>query len=119
MIAVAQTIKEHTRTIARTLRETYGVGLSDLGDGLTWGEAKILIEESADDPSTRFGAALAGWSYPASIPELISLTAQLRDKKAVEKLMPWALKTHSGPKATQSEIAEAEAELEAEIVFSG
>jgi hypothetical protein len=47
------------------------VGLSDLGDGFSWGEAKLLIEEAAADPGTAFGAELAGWAYPASLRELL------------------------------------------------
>ncbi|MFJ2502547.1 hypothetical protein [Microbacterium sp. NPDC087592] len=118
MIAVAQIIRDHRRVIARTLREEAGVGLSDLGDGLSWGEVKILIEEYASDPATHYGAELAGWSYPASTRELILLVATIRDEKAVKKLMPWALQTKTGPKATPDEITAAEAELEADIVFS-
>lgn len=118
MIAVAQIIRTHTRPIARTLRETAGVGLTDLGDGLSWGEAKLLIEEYASDPSTHFGAALAGWSYPASTPDLISLIAQIRDEKAARGLMPWVLATSTERQATPDEVAEAQAELDAEIVFS-
>jgi len=94
------------------------VGLSDLGDRVSWGEAKLLIEEYASDPSTHFGAELAGWSYPASTPELISLIAQIRDEKASKKLMPWTLKTKADPKATPDEVAEAQAELDEGIVFS-
>lgn len=94
------------------------MGLSDLGDRVSWGEAKLLIEEYASDPSTHFGAALAGWSYPASTPELISLIAQIRDKKASSKLMPWVLKTKAEPKANPEEIAAAQAELDEGFVFS-
>ena len=104
--------------MTRTLRETFSVGLSDLGDGLTWGEAKILIEEAAADPSTHLGAELAGWAYPASTPDLISLVAQIRDEKAVKKLMPWALKVATGTTATPEEVEAAQAELEQGIVFA-
>lgn len=95
------------------------MGLSQLGDGFLWGEAKTLIEAYAADPSTHFGAALAGWSYPATTPELITLIATIGDKKVAPKLMPWALKLASDNQATPDEIAEANAELEAGIVFSG
>lgn len=118
MIAVAQTIRTHRPLVARTLRETAGVGLSDLGDGLTWGEAKILLEEYASDPSTHLGAALAGWAYPASTPDLIALIAQIRDEKASKKLMPWVLKLSPKQSAPAAEVALAEAELESGIVFS-
>lgn len=94
------------------------MGLSDLGDGLTWGEAQILIEEAASDPSTRLGAELAGWAYPASAPDLIALVAQIRDEKTAKKLMPWSLQVARGPAATPDEVAVAQADLESEIVFA-
>lgn len=98
-----------------------GFGLSDLGDGVTWGEAKTLLEEAIADGSTHIGAHLAGWAYPASIPALIALTAQIGDPKVSRKLMPWAMENPRAKqqnKATPDEVAAAQAELEAGIVFS-
>ncbi|GGH34238.1 hypothetical protein [Microbacterium album] len=96
------------------------MGLSDLGDAVTWGEAKLLIEEAAADPSTAFGAELAGWAYPASMPALLGLIAQIGDAKASKRVMPWAMENPRRPKetATPDEVAAAEAELEAGIVFA-
>lgn len=106
--------------MARTLRETFGVGLSDLGGALRWGEVRLLIEAAAGDPGTALGAELAGWAYPASIRDLISLTAQIGDPKASKRVMPWAMDgiRKRGTQATAAEVAAADAELEAEIVFS-
>lgn len=120
MIAVAQVIREHRGVVARTLRETFGVGLSDLGDGLTWGEAKLLIEEASADTGTALGAVLAGWAYPASTRQLIALVATIRDRKATKKLMPWALPDPRKSKTTAdaAEVAEAQAAMEAGLVFS-
>ncbi|MGW9345586.1 hypothetical protein ACWGR3_28955 [Streptomyces albidoflavus] len=118
MIAVAQIIRERRGKVARTLRETFGVGLSDLGDGLSWGEAKLLIEEAADDPSTHLGADLAGWAYPAGFRDLLSLAAAIGNEKAARKVMPWALSLKSDVKATPAEVAIATAELEDGIVFA-
>lgn len=119
--AVVQLIKEHRVPIARTLRETHGIGLSDLGDGVTWGEAKTLLEDAAADGGTVFGAWLAGWAYPASMRELIALSAQIGDPKVSKRLMPWAMdnpRRRQAPRATPDEIATAEAELDAEYVFN-
>lgn len=33
---------------------------------MSYGEAIALVGELSRDPSSRFGAALQGWSYPAS-----------------------------------------------------
>lgn len=117
--AVVQLIHSHRGSIAVTLRG-YGVGLSDLGDGVTWGEAKTLLEEAAADGATPFGAELAGWAYPASIPQLLSLVAQVGDWKAAKKVMPWAMEgiRKRTPQATAAEVAAADAALEAEIVFT-
>lgn len=118
--AVVQVIREHRGPIARTLRETYGIGLSDLGDGVTWGEAKTLLEEAAADGATAFGADLAGWAYQASVPQLLSLVAQVGDWKAAKRVMPWAMDgiRKRAPQATAAEVAAVDAELEAEIVFT-
>lgn len=119
MISVARLVRDRRRTVARTLRETFGVGLSDLGDGLTWGEARLLLEEAASDPSTALGADLAGWAYPATTPMLISLSAQINDRSAAKRLMPWEMGS-SGTKhgASDEELAAAQAELNAGIVFA-
>ena len=103
--------------MARTLRGL-GIGLSDLGGRVSWGEAKLLIEQSAGDPSTVLGAKLAGWSYPASVPEILTLIAQIGDPKASRKVMPWALRLGAGTSATDEEVAEANAALEDGIVFT-
>jgi hypothetical protein len=120
MIAVARVIREHRGTVARTLRETFGVGISDLGDGLTWGEAKLLLEEASGDTGTALGAKLAGWSYRASTREMLSLIAEIGDAKASKKLMPWVLPDprRSGSTADAVEVAAAQAELEAGLVFA-
>ena len=120
MIAVARTVRAHPREVARTLRETYGVGLSDQGDGLTWGEAKILLDEASADPATVLGAHLAGWAYPASIPQLLSIVVASDSPKATKRIMPWALtipgrsQQHTDPE----EVSAAHAELEGGIVFA-
>ncbi|MFF7683160.1 hypothetical protein ACFZA2_10395 [Microbacterium sp. NPDC007973] len=103
--------------MTRTLRETFGVGISDLGGAVSWGEARDLINEAAADPGTQLGAKLAGWAYPASIPQLLMLVAQTG--KASKKVMPWALKTpRAEDQASPDEVAAAQASLEDGIVFA-
>ncbi|MDI9889976.1 hypothetical protein [Microbacterium sp. IEGM 1404] len=120
MIAVARLIRDHRGPVARTLRETFGVGISDLGGGLTWGEAHTLLVEAASDTGTALGAELAGWAYPANLRELITMIATIGDRKASQKVMPWVMKNPRGAvsNASAAEIAEAQAELEDDIVFS-
>jgi hypothetical protein len=110
-------IREHRRAVARTLRDPYGVGLSDLGGAVSWGEAKILIEDASSDPSTALGAELAGWAYRATYPELLAIVAQIGSKKAMS-VMPWALQRSTTSDASPDEVAAAAAELEDGIVFS-
>jgi len=93
------------------------VGISDLGDRLLWGEAKLLLEGAALDTSTLLGAELAGWAYPASTVELLSLLAQISDQRTAKKLMPWALPKNE-PTADAAEVAEAQAALDEGLVFS-
>ena len=111
-------MKERPGTVARTLRETFGVGLSDLGDGLSWGEAKLLLEEAAADPSTALGAELAGWAYPASTLDLLGIVAQFGKKATEARLMPWQMAEDRAGQPTPDEIAEAEAALAESIVFT-
>jgi hypothetical protein len=96
------------------------VGLSDLGGAVTWGEALLLIEDAASDPSTALGAELAGWAFPASMLDLLSLAAQIGNEKAARKVMPWVLQNprKTEPSASADEVATAQAELEDGIVFA-
>ena len=119
MIAVARLIREHPAAVARTLRETFAVGLSDLGDRLTWGVAKLLLEQAAGDGGTVLGAELAGWAYPASTRDLIGLMAHIGDQAAARKVMPWALEVPKREQpASAEQIAVADAQLEAEFIFA-
>lgn len=119
ILSVAQFIRERPGIIAVTLRG-YGIGLSDLGGAVTWGEARLLLEEASADTATALGAELAGWAYRASLPDLLSIIAQIGDQKASRKVMPWVMKNPrtTEAKATPDEIAVATAEMESGIVFS-
>ncbi|WP_198008403.1 hypothetical protein [Leucobacter salsicius] len=76
--------------------------------------------EAAQDPSTVLGAELAGWAYPATTPELIGIVAQIANKSASQRVMPWALENPRRKKsdATAEEVAVATAALEDGIVFA-
>ncbi|MEX8031678.1 hypothetical protein AB6V29_01435 [Microbacterium sp. 20-116] len=122
MIAVARLIREHRDAVVWTLRASCGVSISELGDGLTWGEAHSLLTRAAGDSATALGAELAGWAYPASMPELLTILISAGGEKALVKAamgaMPWAMKTPRGSDATAEEVATAQAELEDSIVFA-
>ena len=70
----------------------------------SWGEACRLAGVLAADPSSHFGAALAGWQYPMSrealaTADLIDLFAQANSKKG-RKPDPYPRPWHK-PKATR------------------
>jgi len=80
-----------------------------------------MLEDAAGDPGTAFGAELAGWAYPATTPVLLTLIASIGNKRASDKVMPWVLPDpwkRKKNQATPDEVAAANAELEAGIVFS-
>jgi hypothetical protein len=53
------------------------------------------------------------------VPVLLGLVAQIGNEKASKKVMPWVLKLRDDkPRASADEVAAAQAELEAGIVFS-
>ncbi len=62
-----------------------------------------------------------GWAYPASMPQLLSLAAQVGDWKAAKKVMPWAMdspRRAQKDQATPDEVEAANAALDAGIVFT-
>ncbi|MBN9210716.1 MAG: hypothetical protein J0I95_04270 [Microbacterium sp.] len=90
-----------------------------MGDAVSWGEACVLVKRAAADPSTALGAELAGWAYPASMPELLTMVAQIPKRDAAMAVMPWSMKLPKEQSAaTPDEIAAAESALEADFVFS-
>lgn len=80
---------------------------------MPWAEAVDLIDAASGDTTTELGAALAGWSYPASVPELM-LVAAVVGKRA-ESVMPWATEPE---RPTDDEVAAVHAELLDEIRFN-
>lgn len=102
---------------------TYGLSIMDIGsDRLTWGEAYLLLKAAATDTSTRLGAELAGFAYPASMPQLYMLLATISDRDAAMSIMPWSVREREEQKkahaVTQSEMDVAAAALDAEIVIA-
>lgn len=99
--------------MSATFRRRYGVSVWSVGTSVSWGEACDLVDAALADTSTEICAAVAGWRYPASLPEL-ALTASALGKNSVA-VMPW----HREPeRATDEEIARVHAELIAEIRFT-
>lgn len=108
--------------LAPTLRARFGVSVDDIGDRVSWGEARDLILSCSADTSTEFGAHLAGWGYPSSLVELLQLAATIGNKKAFEAAAPWTMgerqRQREAATVTPGELAELEAQLDADFVFS-
>lgn len=113
MTAVARMYHDHPAEVTATFRR-YGAGLDELGRGLGWHEARLLLEVDAGDTMTPLGAALAGWSYRADVPTLAILMAL--GGKGAAQLMPWAKRK---PEVTSEERDAALARLQADIRFGG
>lgn len=89
------------------------MGLWDAGGATTWGELVALTREALTDPATRLGAKAAGWSYPATNPELLRIVADFG--KRAHKVLPLP---REGGAVSQAEADTAAAELEESIVFA-
>jgi hypothetical protein len=55
----------HEQAFTYDWRNRFGLPLTVVFDGtMSWGETWALTAELAADPSSRVGAAVAGWSHP-------------------------------------------------------
>lgn len=52
-------------------RHQFNLTICQIGAGVTYGEAKHLIEQLAADPSTHLCAELNGWIFPIGVQDLI------------------------------------------------
>ncbi|MDJ1372752.1 hypothetical protein C7K25_15545 [Gulosibacter molinativorax] len=95
----------------------YGVSPGDIGDGVTFGEAYDLVVAAMGDTATPLYAAVQGWAFPASFPELVQLASSAGSPDAARKLMPWTLgaenRRREALSVSTAERAEALAELQA------
>ena len=71
------------------------------------------MESALADTSTHLCAAVADWRFPASIPEIVSIAAQVG--KGSERFMPWS---HPPTPPSDEELAAVHAELMEEIIFN-
>jgi hypothetical protein len=79
-----------------------------------WGEAVDLADAALADSGTELYAAVAGWRYPASMTDLVLMSAAVQGESG-ERVMPW----YQPPEMpTEDEIAAAHAELLEEIQFA-
>lgn len=79
----------------------------------TWGEIVALTRAAMADPSTRLGAKVVGWDYPATMPQLLQIVANFGKQAA--KVLPFD--PDAGDRPAEAEIAAAAAELEESIII--
>jgi hypothetical protein len=80
---------------------------------LPWSEACDLLEDALSDTATPIAAALAGWRYPASIPDLVAMASQVGEEG--KSVLPW---NHPPAPPSEAEIKQAHDELLGEIRFA-
>lgn len=75
-----------------------GLSLLELGVTCSWGEALLLEQSLTNDPTSHYGAAVAGWQWPASTTDVaLTLLAQgvltvlMPEGKSVDFPLPWTL----------------------------
>jgi hypothetical protein len=90
----------------------------------TWGEAVLLEQTLRDDPTTHYGAAVFGWSWPSSIEDVAStllaagvLSYLMPEGKSVTFPMPWDKDDTPAP-PPQSVVDEMKARLEKYSAFA-
>jgi hypothetical protein len=98
------------------MRASYGIGIGQIGDDVTYGEAWQLVQHALDDTSTPLCAELAEWSYPATLVQLLQLAATAGDGKTAERLMPWRMNARHS--RNPSEIEQARREIDDEMLIA-
>lgn len=73
MIWVAGLRREHPDEVAATLRQSFGCSWRDFRDPDTWPELVSLVRVAVKDTRTYLGARIAGFAYPAAIPDLVQV----------------------------------------------
>lgn len=85
----------------------------ELSTPASWGQACTLVDAALEDSSTKLFAAVNGWDYPISMPELLLVIGLYGDKS--ERLLPFHdAQTH----VTEEEHTAAVSELLEEIRIS-
>ena len=122
MTWVAQLYRDHPLEVIGTLRETFGVSLSELGDTLPEGELVALLKLAVEDPSTRLGAKVNKWAYRATIPELMQVSS-LTDKNKRDQALPWGMwaaeEERAKRRVTSADVAEGKRRLARVSAFRG
>ena len=81
---------------------------------MSWGEAVDLADAALNDSGTELYAAVVGWRYPASVVDLVLMSAAVGGDSEAQ-VMPW----YQPPEMpSEEETAAVHAELLQEIHFA-
>ncbi len=94
-----------------TFRSAYGCSAWGIGLSVSWAEACDLVDAALGDTGTALFAAAAGWEWPTTMPEMLTVAAAYGRDYA--RVMPFS----SGDKVSAAEIEQAHDELLSEIRF--
>lgn len=104
--------RRYRAAFAVTFRR-YGASSWDIGVGrsVSWEEACFLLEAALADTGTELFAAVQGWRFPMSMPDMLLVTAAFG--KDAYKVMPFDPEGH----VSDVEVEQAHEELLSEIKF--
>lgn len=121
MIWLASVASRHPVTLPATFRQVFHVSWFQAGtEALSWREAQVLTRAALADTTTPLGAEAAGWSYPASLPELLMLMLSAHSRevaRAVSRSLPFD-PDGEAKAAEAAEVEAARAELLASVRFA-
>lgn len=101
-------MRAHPAAFAVTMRRL-GVSVAAIGSTVSWAEAYDLVVGALEDTSTPLFAAVSGWAFPASMPELVAMAGAASSPGAVEALMPWTIGAELERRAAMAVSPEEEA----------
>ena len=110
--ALLDLFTEHRGAFEYDWRTRFRVPLTEVGESMTWGEAWRLFELLAIDGSSQIGAAMSGWTQPATrtdltLRDLYDLQHRSKAKRKPEQYpRPWDKKTSRVGAGTSLTIAE-------------
>jgi hypothetical protein len=69
---VLELIEDYPAALAYDFRTRFQLSIDDIGRGITWREAVLLISVLIRDPASWLQAAWSGWDYPVSREWIVS-----------------------------------------------
>jgi hypothetical protein len=96
ILKVLKLIEDHGQAFVYDFRSRFGLGMSDVGTVVPWGEVVNLVLVLLRDPSSWLHTSVNGWSHPISyewpvLASIYDLHAQVNSKRKPKPFpRPWA-----------------------------